>query len=120
MDRKGWTSGWTARRKHDATSAGSPKGVGGRTRIRAEERSNSMARMINRLTAVTVTKLNTPGLYFDGDGLLLKVVQGRDAPTKSWVFRYRVNGKRRDMGLGPLRTFSLIEARERARQLRKK
>ncbi|MGN6517079.1 MAG: Arm DNA-binding domain-containing protein, partial [Rhizomicrobium sp.] len=77
-----------------------------------------MARMVNRLTAVTVTKLNTPGLYFDGDGLLLKVMQGRDALTKSWVFRYRFDGKRRDMGLGPLRTFSLMEARERARQLR--
>ena len=77
-----------------------------------------MARMVNRLTAVTVTKLNTPGLYFDGDGLLLKVVQGRDALIKFWVFRYRFDGKRRDMGLGPLRTFSLAEARERARQLR--
>lgn len=77
-----------------------------------------MARMVNRLTAVTVTKLNTPGLYFDGDGLLLKVVQGRDALIKFWVFRYRFDGKRRDMGLGPLRTFSLVEARERARQLR--
>lgn len=54
----------------------------------------------NRLAAVTATKLNTPGLYFDGDGLLLKVVQGRDALTKSWVFRYRFDGKRRDMGLG--------------------
>jgi integrase len=74
--------------------------------------------MVNRLTAVTVTKLNTPGLYFDGDGLLLKVMQGRGALTKSWVFRYRFDGKRRDMGLGPLRTFSLLEARERARQLR--
>ena len=77
-----------------------------------------MGRMVNRLTAVTVTKLNTPGLYFDGDGLLLKVVQGRDALTKSWVFRYRFDGKRRDMGLGPVRTFSLVEARERARQIR--
>ena len=77
-----------------------------------------MARMVNRLTAVTVTKLNTPALYFDGDGLLLKVVQGRDALIKFWVFRYRFDGKRRDMGLGSLRTFSLVEARERARQLR--
>lgn len=52
-----------------------------------------MGRMVNRLTAVTVTKLNTPGLYFDGDGLLLKVVQGRrEALTKSWVFRYRFDG----------------------------
>lgn len=77
-----------------------------------------MGRMVNRLTAVTVTKLNAPGLYFDGDGLLLKVVQGREALTKSWVFRYRFDGKRRDMGLGPLRTFTLVEARERARQIR--
>lgn len=46
-----------------------------------------MARMVNRLTAVTVTKLNTPGLYFGGDGLLLKVAQGRNALTKSWVLR---------------------------------
>jgi integrase len=77
-----------------------------------------MGRMVNRLTAVTVTKLNAPGFYFDGDGLLLKIAQGRLGPTKSWVFRYRFNGKRRDMGLGPLRTFTLAEAREQARLLR--
>lgn len=60
-----------------------------------------MGRMVNRLTAVTVTKLNTAGLYFDGDGLLLKVVQGRDALTKSWVFCYRFEGKRSRHGPRP-------------------
>jgi hypothetical protein len=51
---------------------------------------------------MTVTKLNAPGLYFDGDGLLLQVVEGANGLTKSWILRYRHDGKRRDMGLGPL------------------
>ena len=45
-------------------------------------------------------------------GLYLLV--GRNG-TKSWVYRYRQNGRLRDMGLGLLRLISLAEARERRR-----
>jgi integrase len=51
------------------------------------------------------------GLYPDGDGLYLLVGRGG---TKSWIYRYRQNGRLRDMGLGPLRHVSLREARQKA------
>lgn len=36
----------------------------------------------------------------------------------SWLFRYALGGKEHYMGLGPLHTFSLSEARARARAAR--
>jgi hypothetical protein len=74
-----------------------------------------MAREANKLTAAKVSKLKTPGLYSDGLGLWLQV---SDFGTKSWIFRYRRYGARHDMGLGPLHTVSLAEARVRARAAR--
>jgi integrase len=51
----------------------------------------------------------------DGGGLYLCVgVTG----AASWIFRYERDGKRHEMGLGALHTFSLDEARERARVAR--
>jgi integrase len=38
--------------------------------------------------------------------------------AKSWIFRYAFDGRERSMGLGPLHTIGLAEARERARQHR--
>lgn len=40
------------------------------------------------------------------------------AGTKSWVLRVDINGKRRHIGLGPLREVTLAQARERALVLR--
>src|SRR5205085_9262341 len=70
----------------------------------------------NRLKAVTVTKAKAPGLLADGGGLYLRI-----GPTgaKSWIFRYRRDGKLHDMGLGPLHTIGLAEAREKAQECRK-
>ncbi|WP_332262250.1 tyrosine-type recombinase/integrase [Paraburkholderia sp. SOS3] len=53
----------------------------------------------------TATK---PGLYADGGGLYLQITA---AGVKSWLFRYMRNGKARGMGLGPLHTIGLAEAR---------
>jgi integrase len=39
--------------------------------------------------------------------------------AKSWVFRFREAGKLREMGLGPLHTIGLAEARQRAHECRK-
>ena len=63
-----------------------------------------------------------PGRHCDGGGLYLQVIKSRDDEglNRSWIFRYRVNGRLRDMGLGPLSTVGLSEARERARELRLK
>src|SRR5437868_5148261 len=62
-----------------------------------------------------VLRTNKRGLYADGGGLYLRV-----GPTgaKSWIFRYRRDGKLVDMGLGSINTFNLADARDRARVLR--
>ena len=73
-------------------------------------------RQSNRLSARTVRHATAPGLYPDGWGLYLLV--GRSG-TKSWVYRYRQDGRLRGMGLGPLRLVSLAEAREAAQVWRK-
>jgi integrase len=71
--------------------------------------------MINRLTALKVRELSKRGRYADGGGLYLQVSEWG---TKAWLFRYMLNGRARQMGLGSVNTFSLAEARERARQAR--
>lgn len=68
-----------------------------------------------RLTALAVRKMQTPGYYCDGAGLYLQVVE---SGAKSWIFRFKLNGKQRDMGLGPVHTVTLAEARSRARACR--
>src|SRR5207237_7362406 len=57
-----------------------------------------------------------PGMYADGKGLYLRI-----GPTgaKSWVFRYRNDGQRHDLGLGPYPDISLADARERATEQRR-
>ena len=69
-----------------------------------------------RLTARAVRWAKAPGMYADGAGLYLLV--GRTG-SKSWVYRYRQDGRLRDMGLGPLHTVSLAEARDAALACRK-
>jgi integrase len=67
-----------------------------------------MARAVNRLNARFVATVTRRGLYADGHGLHLQV---SSTGGKSWVKRFTVRGKTRDMGLGPLRLISLAEAR---------
>jgi integrase len=75
-----------------------------------------MARRVRVLTAKLVEKSATPGYYFDGAGLYLQIAKGG---SKSWILRYVMDGKAREMGLGSYVTFSLAEARERAIAQRK-
>jgi integrase len=74
-----------------------------------------MARGINKLSALGVQRATKIGLYGDGGNLFLRVGHGA---AKSWVFRYFRNGKPHEAGLGSAITFSLKEARERARAFR--
>ena len=69
-----------------------------------------------KLSAVEVAKAKGPAVLHDGGGLYLRV-----SPTgsKSWVFRFQLDGKRRDMGLGPFPDISLAEARGKATEHRK-
>ena len=69
-----------------------------------------------KLTALGVARLKTPGLYGDGGGLWLQV-SGQGG--KSWVYRYTLGKKSREMGLGSANTFTLAEARDKALACRK-
>jgi integrase len=71
---------------------------------------------IGKLTALKADKVKAPGYYGDGGGLFLQVSK---YGSKSWVFRFKANGRLREMGLGSLDTYGLAEARERARACRK-
>ena len=55
-------------------------------------------------------------LYADGNCLFLRV---DSAGRKRWILRTVVQGQRRDIGLGGLSRTSLVEARVRAKILRK-
>ena len=76
-----------------------------------------MARAIHKLSAVEAAKTRARGLHADGGGLYLRV-----GPTgaKSWIFRFMMVGQSHDMGLGAYKTIALAEARELAREARKK
>lgn len=75
-----------------------------------------MARLIARLNPLQASKLTKPGYYCDGAGLYLQIAKGG---SKSWVLRYTVDRKPREMGLGSFATFSLADARKRAIEQRK-
>ena len=69
-----------------------------------------------QLTAKLVaTLVKRPGRYHDGHGLSLVVVNPNNA---SWQLRYQRNGRERWLGLRPLHTVTLKDARERARAAR--
>ena len=70
-----------------------------------------MNREGNKLSAAAVNAARKPGLYGDGHGLYLQISK---YGTKSWVFRYMLDGVARKMGMGALHTVSLAEARKRA------
>lgn len=70
---------------------------------------------MGKLTPVAVAKKKKRGRYADGGGLYLQISQWG---TKSWTFRYMRDGRARVMGLGDIKTFTLKEARERARAQR--
>ena len=75
-----------------------------------------MARTIGKLTALAVQRAKRRGYYGDGGGLFLQVSA---TGAKSWVFRFKEAGRLHEMGLGPVHTVGLAEARERARECRR-
>lgn len=66
-----------------------------------------MVRILNRLKALTLQKLPV-GMHADGGGLYLQVTA---SGGRSWIFRYMLKGRAREMGLGPFQLVSLAEAR---------
>ncbi|WP_219097752.1 integrase arm-type DNA-binding domain-containing protein [Pseudomonas sp. UMAB-40] len=67
------------------------------------------------LTQKAIQNITIPATYQDKNGLFLKV-----SPTgaKSWTFRYQLNGKRHDKGLGSFPLVSLADARAACLELR--
>ncbi|WP_091749077.1 integrase arm-type DNA-binding domain-containing protein [Brevundimonas sp. 374] len=71
---------------------------------------------MSRLSALFVGRVKEPGMYADGGGLYLQVSR---SGTKSWIFRYSLNGREREMGLGPQHTITLADARVMATEARR-
>jgi integrase len=75
-----------------------------------------MARTTGRLTALKVMRVaSKPGMYADGGGLYLQVTPG----GASWIYRYMLRGRAREMGLGPLALYGLQNARAKALDARR-
>jgi hypothetical protein len=66
-----------------------------------------------KLTDTAIRGDLAPGKYGDGDGLWLVVSPTR---AKSFVFRFKVDGKERNMGLGPYPALTLAKARAEAQR----
>lgn len=75
-----------------------------------------MARTIEKLTAIFVRQTKKSGLHNDGGGLYLKVTK---TGSKSYAFRYTLQGRPTFIGLGSINTVSLSEARDKAKAARK-
>ena len=85
-----------------------------------------MQRTIRRLTAREVANTKPDAdrralMLADGGNLWLQVTRDpehSDRIRRSWVFRYELDGVRHDLGLGPLYTLDLADARAKAKTLR--
>ena len=75
-----------------------------------------MGRHGRKLTAAFVRSVREPGLYWDEHGLVLRV---KPSGYKQWIQRLFIHGKRRELGLGPVRLVTLAEARDAALANRK-
>jgi integrase len=71
---------------------------------------------IDQLTAARVKSEKRPGDYLDGRGLYLQV---RNVTSKSWLLKYSLFKRAREMGLGSAFDFSLTEARDMRDRYRK-
>ena len=78
-------------------------------------------RIRNKLTARFVETVTKPGRHSDGGGLYLNVTK---SGAKSWVFMWKKDGRRREMGLGSatghgkVAVVSLSVARKKADEIR--
>ena len=72
-----------------------------------DDRGNQMG----KLNPKQVENLTEPGTYEDGDGLRLVV---KPTGRKSWLLRFQLAGRRREMGLSSFPEVSLKKARQEA------
>jgi integrase len=71
---------------------------------------------IDMLSAAKIKAIKAPGDYLDGRGLYLQV---RNETSKSWLLKYSIEKRAREMGLGSAFDFTLADAREERDSLRK-
>src|ERR1700732_4365337 len=76
---------------------------------------NMVGKAVKKLSARAVATIAQPGRHSDGDGLYLNVTR---SGARSWLFMWKKNGKRREMGLGSAGSVSLARARELASECR--
>ncbi|WP_373278620.1 tyrosine-type recombinase/integrase [Castellaniella caeni] len=62
-----------------------------------------------------INKLLKPGQYPDGGGLYFQISR---SGSRSWIFRFTLSGRTREMGVGSLSVVSLAEARAEAARCR--
>jgi integrase len=74
-----------------------------------------MARTMQLLSALEVKRITRPDMHHVGAGLYLQV---RGSCARSWIYRYRLNGKTRWAGLGSERDVSLGDARRKVDDIR--
>ncbi|SFI20452.1 integrase arm-type DNA-binding domain-containing protein [Nitrosomonas sp. Nm34] len=75
-----------------------------------------MARQIQNLTARKCETIKEPSYYADGQNLYLQVSK---TLSKSWLFIYKFQGKKHEVGLGGYPDIPLVLAREAAARWRK-
>ena len=74
-----------------------------------------MGKAVKKLSARAVATIAQPGRHSDGGGLYLNVTR---SGARSWLFMWKKDGKRREMGLGSAGSVSLARARELASECR--
>jgi hypothetical protein len=73
-----------------------------------------MSRTLHRLSQLAVNNAAV-GMHADGGGLYLQVTKTASGRlNKSWLYRYAVAGRERQMGLGSLAEVKLAAARQKA------
>ncbi|MFO8084740.1 MAG: integrase arm-type DNA-binding domain-containing protein [Desulfobacterales bacterium] len=78
-----------------------------------------MPKRADELSALDVRRIQKPGRHAVGgiNGLLLVV---KESGAKSWILRTVIGGRRRNIGLGSFPEITLADARESAREMKKK
>lgn len=119
----GWRGGGFGLRARDSnrkvqklhSCASSVTGARGHTNAIHRSHAVPMAPSLNKLTTQGVLRLKSPGYYGNGGGLVLQITENG---SKSWLFRFRWRGRRREMGLGSLLAVDLAHARDAAQRCR--
>jgi integrase len=70
-----------------------------------------MAKTIHKLKPLALSKLKA-GFHSDGGNLYIRV---KESGARSWVFRYKLAGQVKELGLGSLNTVTILDARKFAK-----